>query len=427
MAGNNLKNSKFNVADMAKAIADNNDEEVSELFAKKETHQPVEKTETIEPIRKSSEKKPWTPDASTLEGMPELTSGPVTYDKSEIKSDEEEGLKNISDDNALQASREAMNDLERKQANIEDAKRRNKIKYLHIPEGQYQVSILAAAGDTNYKRAQADIDEILEDIKNTYPEWIEFEESESNETNVSTAANTDVSETNEINHDNTSVEPKVSESISEENINDSEDVKVVIDKSQLPEVSWSEDEIDKIRKARKVQLDIVESKNIEYGQIIDVDDNAVDTVLSPYMRRSNDVVAALPASKYRCTFTGLSYPEVIDLSNSQEMNNIDGERKKWSIAYNHIKNQSIGPWEEYKYYIDPTTKKKMKMDVLADIPAHVNPDTVVFVSKFEDFLMKTSFIDLDYILWKILCATAMPEEIISIDCHAYPFGLLLPG
>lgn len=417
MVENNLKKSKFNVMDMAKSITDN-DEDIGDLFAKKETDEII-KSETVETTGKGSEKKPWTPDANILEGMPELTSGPVTYDKSEIKNDDEEGLKNISDDNAIQASREAMNDLERKNINIEDAKRRHKIKHLHIPEGQYQVSILAAAGDTNYKRAQSSIDEIFEDIKNTYPEWIEFESSELDDKSMD---NTSIPENVVNNHVDTteSTEQKESDNIVDENnITDTDDVKVVIDKSQLPEVSWSEDEIDKIRKARKVQLDIVETKNIEYSQIIDVDDNAVDTILSPYIRRSNDVIGALPASKYRCTFTGLSYPEVIDLSNSQDMNNIDGERKKWSIAYNHIKNQSIGPWEEYKYYIDPMTKKKIKLDALDNIPSHVNPDTVVFVSKFEDFLMKTSFMDLDFILWKILCATAMTEEIISIDCHAY--------
>jgi hypothetical protein len=77
------------------------------------------------------------------------------------------------------------------------------------------------------------------------------------------------------------------------------------------------------------------------------------------------------------------------LTHSQELTNIDGEKKKWSIVYDHIKNPSIGPFED-----------------------------------FDDFLKKTSFIDLDFILWKILCATSMEKEIITIDCHGKPGGIL---
>ena len=112
-------------------------------------------------------------------------------------------------------------------------------------------------------------------------------------------------------------------------------------------------------------------------------------ILSQYTRKVNDIVGALPASKYRATFTGLSYTNILDLAHSQELSNIDGEKKRWSIAYEHIKNPSIGP------FID-----------------------------FEDFLKKTSFLDIDFILWKILCATTMEKEIISIDCHGKFNGLL---
>lgn len=391
-------NSKFNVLDMAKEL-DKANTDVDDLFSAPVVEPKQEAEYTT--IKQKKRKQPWTPDAETLASLPESNVAPVTYSRDEIKMEEDEGLKNISDDNAEAASEETKSDLSRKLDNIELAKKRHGIKYLFIPPGQHQVAILTAASDTDRNRAQKGIDEILEEIKQYYPEFIEFEKPDEPEAD---------STTENVVSDNGDT-PEISKVISDE-------VTVVIDKSQLAEVAWSEEEIDKIRKSRKVHLDIVEERNLNYSQIEDVEDNIVDTILAPYARRVNDIVSPLPASKYRCTFTGLSYPEVIDLSNSQELNNLDGEKKKWSIAYNHIKNQSIGPWEEYKYYVDPTTKKKIKMNVTDILPAHVNPDTVVFVSKFEDFLMKTSFVDLDYILWKILCATAMDEEIISIDCHA---------
>jgi hypothetical protein len=161
------------------------------------------------------------------------------------------------------------------------------------------------------------------------------------------------------------------------------DVQVIIDKSQAAEVSFDEEDRDKIKKARSVELKIVESREMHYSVIDDPDDkNDIDVVLSQYTRKFNDISVSLPASRYRCTLTGLSYPEILDLSYSQDMNNLDGERKKWAIAYAHVKNASIGQFADAN-----------------------------------DFQQKTSYLDLDFILWGILCATCMPKEIVSIDCH----------
>lgn len=413
-------NSKFSVLDMAQEIAESSDMEIGDLF--KKPAQPEVKTGTlpvIENNKEASVKKPWTPDESLLEGMDEMKAAPVVYSKDELKEEENNGLKNIADDNAIKESKAAMDELTRKTSNIEDVKKRMGISILHIPEGPYQVSIFAAAGDLDYKRAQAGIEEILKEIEKTYPSWIEYVNPKSNDSNkIIDIPKTETPVTEESNKEDTTEKSAVEETsvISSES---TDDVKVVLDKSQLNDVSWSSDEIEKIRKARSVVLNIVETKDLEYSQIIDdIDENVIDSILDPYVRKNSDIRSPLPASKYRATFIGLSYPEVIDLSNSQELNNIDGEWKKWSICYNHMKNPSIGPWEEYDYYIDPTTKKQIRLESIANIPSHVNPDTIIHVSKFDDFLQKTSFIDLDFMLWKILCATAMSEEIISIDCHA---------
>ena len=191
----------------------------------------------------------------------------------------------------------------------------------------------------------------------------------------------------------------------------------MIDKSRVSEISWSRDEVEKIKKSRSIELNIVEDQPLKYSEIEDVDDNVVDLVLAQYQRKANDSVGALPASRYRATFTGLSYPEILDLSHSLDVNSLDTERKKWTIVYHHMKNQSIGPWKEYKWYIDPSTKKKVIIDFGAEGPVDDSIE-VHEVTKFDDFLMKTSFMDLEFMLWKILCATTMDKEIISIDCHA---------
>lgn len=430
--------SEFRVMDMARSMAAEESTDIKELFAKHPVSGKVaaEQQEAViseeQPTTAPETKKvPWTPDPELLNGMDEMKSNPVVYDKKDIKESDQEDLKNIADDEAIRESRESMDELSRKRANIEDAKKRHGIVHFNIPEGPYHASIFAAAGDTNYKRSQEGLDEIFNEIKELHPEFISMwaDQEKNNPLNAGEKTPDFHQETGKIqdipvqpasvNTEDPAPQPVTTDSVDNEN---GPDIKVVIDKTQLPTVSWSQEEIDKIKKSRTVELNIVETKPIEYSQIEEVDENAVDAVLEPYQRKTNDIVAAFPASKYRATVRGLSYTEVIDLSNSQEMNNLDGEKKKWSIAFDHIRNQSIGPWEEYQWYIDPKTHQKVKIPFTASIPPGIDPNKVHEVTKFEDFLQKTSFMDLEFILWKILCATAMDKEIISIDCHAVHNG-----
>jgi len=435
---NDNKSSGFSVLDMADSYAAANNIDTADIFRKNpvsgnikaelEANETIEKQSTEEttnqPIKPiTREKKEWMPDSSLLEGMNEF-SGPVTYHKDEIKVSSDTELKNISDDNAIKDSMETMNELDRKRVNIEQAKKRHGIKNFQIPEGPYHASIFAAAGDTNYKRAQEKLDEIFNEIKETYPEfileWESKEEAPINQDNdlmENVIKNTPSLKENKL-ADAIVNDPNIILPDSEIKPLESEEVKVIIDKSNLPEVSWTPDELDKIKKSRTVELNIIESSPLEFSEIQDVDSNMVDTVLAPYQRKYNDVSIALPASRYRATITGLTFAELTDLQTSVEMNSIDAERKKWSICYNHIRNQNIGPWEEYKWYIDPNTKKKIKVGISDKVPNNINPNDVHTISKFDDFLMKTSYIDLDFIIWKILCATAMENEIITINCHA---------
>lgn len=413
MSGNNNQN--FNVMDMANSYAAANDIDPSEIFKKHPVSGKVkaeaeddstEHNETLPTVEPKGEKKPWVPDPSLTKGMSEFDE-PVTYSKDEIKvEDDNKVLRNISDDNALKDSMETMEEFQRKEVNIEIAKKRHGITKFQIPEGPYHASIIAAAGDTNYTRAQEKLDQIFNEIKELHPEFIlEWETNTTDNTPDQSADSIPENTSMQANDDITTTES-------------TEDVKVIIDKSQLEEVAWSPEEISKIKKSRTVELNIVESAPIEFSEIQDVDSNMVDIVLAPYQRKYNDISVALPASRYRATFTGLSYAELTDLATSVEMNSIDAERKKWSICFNHIKNQSIGPWEEYKWYIDPITNRKISVAINAPVPNNIEHDQIHVITRFDDFVSKTSHLDLNFMIWKILCATAMESEIISITCHA---------
>lgn len=432
MMSNN--NSGFNVLDMANDYAANNDIDVSELFRKhpvsgniKKEHENEENdlTKLNESTIKEEKpnKVPWVPDKSLTEDLEDINAQPVIYDKKDIKFNMDSGILNGADESLIQESRESMDEMSRKLANIEEAKNRFGISKLQIPEGIYHVKIFTAAGDTDHKRAQEGLDEIFKEITNIHPEfileWINDKNPDvDNNDNVESAV---IENNNEKNNEENN-EENIVETANEDTLNSSietknyDTTKVIIDKSKVSEVSWTQEDIDKIRKSRIIELNIVEEDPLEFASIEDVDDNMVDKVLMPYQRKINDIASALPASKYRATFSGLSYTEILQLFNSVEINNLDSEKKKWYICFNHIHNQSIGPWEEYKWYKDPDTKKIIKLPLSSTTPPNIQEGDLHTVTKFDDFLMKTSFMDLEFMLWKILCVTAMETELVSIDC-----------
>lgn len=438
-------NNGFSVLDMADEYAQDHDIDPAEIFRKNpvtgnvkaelESEEAADAPKEVpDETSKKKEKRAWTPDASLTEGMDELnTSTGVVYDKDDIKI-EPDSLANIADEGALKVGEATHNDLDIKTINIEKLKARHHIKHLHIPEGEARVRMLIAAGDPNH--AQEKLDEILEEIAITYPSWIEYDngfiqptpntreaiemseaDDHKGEVGTNDADFTGYTHPDEKSKPSHVFDPVYAHDVMKDMMNP-ETTKVIIDKRNVPDISWSQEEVDKIKKSRTIELNIVEGTDIEFGEIKDVDTSSVDAVLAQYQRKTNDIVVALPASHYRATFTGLTFPEVIDLSSSNEMNNLDGERKKWSICFNHIKNQTIGPWEEYVLYKDPATGKTVKASTGAHIPDGIKDSDIEYVTKFEDFLRKTSYIDLEFMLWKILCATSMSKEVVSITCNA---------
>lgn len=419
----------LNVAEMASAYAASGGIDEEDLFA---TPAPVEATAPVEDpapepdapeIPPQAESTGWQPDASLLEDMPELHRAPVTYHVDDFQEESDDhSLKNVADDEAKDAARKSMDAMERATLNIADMQARHGIKHLMIPNdageqpGAYHALLTAAAQDDDYRRGQEKMDEIIAQIIQAHPEYIEWENPEEHgvaTTDFHKQAGTDgmlevpPDATGDPNPPTATVQPTANE----------DEVKVVIDKRQADQVEWTEDDLNKLRRARTIELDIVEGDTIEFGEIESVSGSAVDQIMEEYANSAGSVTGALPASKYRCTFIGLRYMEVLDLSTSNMINNLDGEWKMWSIAFNHIRNQSIGPWEEWDWYIDPVTKARVEVHAPNKVPEGIPENEVHHMTKFHDFLSKTSYKDLQYILWRILCATAMESEIIHVRCR----------
>ena len=425
--------------------------------------EPISIADKIKTIKEAEgkKKKAWTPDSSLTEDMPELKNLGVVYDKKDVVLNKDGKLVNIIDDKLVEQGTNKVAELVRVNQNIEIAKERKKIKYFHIPpQGPLQMEMILAASDPDVKSAQDALDACIDRIAYNHPEMIEFikdnetatynsnsestdhtntsidDEPEKKTETISFTEDSEDEESEDVPDDNTITleeveipEPEIKEDIKPESTETKEDttltpikkpsldeVNINIDKIKLPNLTWRPEDIEKVRKSRVVNLNIIEKNDIEFGTIRNADDKLVDLVTQNYYRKNNDIEAPLPASHYRATFSGLSYTEVLDLRTSQEINPIDSEKVKWGICFGHIHNQSIGPWEEYVLYRDPATQEEFRVSVMSDVPKNIPSKNVHRVTKEEDFLRKTSFVDLEFILWKILCATSMSQEIIQFTC-----------
>lgn len=421
--------SDFNVMDMIDDYAAESGIDAKDIFKKKDpVKSPDPLDETIDPIPANDEEsktKEWTPDASLMDELDDFKPTSVVYAKEDFIM-EEQPLKDLGDEAVKEEAAGSMGEMDRKLANIEEAKKRHGIVKLQIPPGELQVKFLLAAGSTNHEEAQDYLDQLIAEVEKTYPEAILERVPGSKPVDPLPVIHQpepqpqpqpepvpEAPKNDSIEGVDTPPEPLPSTNPS---LQTGEDVKVVIDKNNVSELTWTAEEAAKIRKSRTLELNIVEGKNLEFGSIEDIPSNAVDAILSTYERKTNDIAAVLPASKYRAVFSGLTYPEVIDLSSANQINNLDGERLKWTIVFNHIRNMSIGPWEEYILYKDEKGKE-IRVNAPEEIPSDIPSDNIHPVSKYEDFMRKTSYMDLEFCLWKILCATAMEKEVITIDCH----------
>lgn len=322
---------------------------------------------------KKSEKKEWTPSADALEeaGMNNKPAG-VIYKKEDVILKDNEGFKNLVEDGVKQESQDQMDELDRIAYNIERAKKKLGIVKLaidhnHLLSASHRTELINLANDKDsFDRLVIRLDQITQEHPEYVLERVDDKKNEDKENN-----NIDENK---------------------ENV-DIQDVVINIDKDNVDKIIFDQEYIDKVKSARNVVLNVKEEKDLSFT-IVDSDENIeIDNILSEYDRKIGDFPLTLPASHYRCIVTGLSYPEIIDLSYSHEVTNFDTEKKKWSIAFKHVTNPSIG---KFHGWID---------------------ENDVEHTAFEDFMRKTSNHDLQLILWGIICATTFDEESTFINCN----------
>lgn len=376
---------------------------------KKEITPPHSTIETNPQPKKKD--KEWTPDAAVLNEMPELVSKPVTYSKDEYIASAKSELRNLQDDTTANDAQMTITEMRTKNKNIDKVLKELGIKRLGIPddnmEGKtYRFRILNAASDPKPERAEEKLKAIIQEMIKEFPEFVKTWEDSSKNKADAPVSGENIDEF--ITSDNEDDEP-----IGQPVVN-SDELTIVIDKKDAPDVTFNEEELEKIRRARTIELQIVDDMELKFNTIEEEDnENIVESVLTEFKRKVKDVTVVLPASKYRASIDGLSFPDIMDLSYHQELSPVDSMKKLWTIVFEHLSNSSI-PFKAYSYFLN---NKKEKVIIDESFVGQVPEGTKIYkVSKFEDFMQKTSVVDLQFLLWKLLCATTLDSELLTVTC-----------
>lgn len=359
-------------------------------------------------------KEAWKPSAEALAELPETQMQAPVYNTDEFIKDNTGPTFLI--DNAEEQYRNDIaaesNVLTRASKNIEFFKHRHGIAKIEIPDERFHMEIMNAASDPDINRAQSGLDTVIEDMMKLHPTAVYFFPTEEEKQTADIIDISDmvppekrvVTQTTDSSFVGTPPSPIVNS------------IEVTIDKRQEDDLSFSDDEKEKLLRSEVIKLNVIQDENIPASEIEDVDISAIKSVMNQYTRKVGDIDTALPASRYRATFCGMSYRESLDMMAIDALNKMDSEKYKWTVVFNHMYNMSIGDWEEYRYYKDKNGKE-IRLGPNDPIPPDVPAANVQVHSKFDDFLMKTSYIDLEYMLWKILCATNNDTETMNITCN----------
>lgn len=189
-----------------------------------------------------------------------------------------------------------------------------------------------------------------------------------------------VEDTDTSSNDNTTPETKESDTEEEEkgnvviNINAQEDqpVNINIDEEVLRNIKKEERVIDVFVK-RVSEKEMFTSKTVENSDLEDI--------ITPYDPGLQDIQGVVPMSGYRIIIRPMSWLEIMSLVNPSGRTYKDKFIKQWSIIYSHIKWTSIGMFKD-----------------------------------LDDFMSKTKFIDLQYLMWLVLVATSAENETITLTC-----------
>lgn len=169
-----------------------------------------------------------------------------------------------------------------------------------------------------------------------------------------------------------------------ENVEKKEDaptINITVEKNNPVTVNVDEEMIKRATLSKEINVHVKEVCEKDLLRTVIVENSNQEGIITKYDSGINDVPVTLPMSGYRCVLRPINYFDFIKLTAPTSQNAADTELKRWSVIYDHIKNPSIGDFEN-----------------------------------FEDFMKKTKYQDREILMWAVLVATADEEEGLDITC-----------
>lgn len=158
-------------------------------------------------------------------------------------------------------------------------------------------------------------------------------------------------------------------------------INITVEKNSPVTVNVDEEMIKSATSSNEINVHIKEVCEKDLLKTVIVENSNQEGIITKYDSGINDVPVTLPMSGYRCVLRPINYFDFIKLTAPTSQNAADTELKRWSVIYDHIKNPSIGDFEN-----------------------------------FEDFMKKTKYQDREILMWALLVATADEEEGLDITC-----------
>lgn len=162
---------------------------------------------------------------------------------------------------------------------------------------------------------------------------------------------------------------------------DAPTINITVEKNSPVTVNVDEEMIKRATLSKEINVHVKEVCEKDLLRTVIVENSNQEGIITKYDSGINDVPVTLPMSGYRCVLRPINYFDFIKLTAPTSQNAADTELKRWSVIYDHIKNPSIGDFEN-----------------------------------FEDFMKKTKYQDREILMWALLVATADEEEGLDITC-----------
>ena len=167
----------------------------------------------------------------------------------------------------------------------------------------------------------------------------------------------------------------------EEKIPEAPTINITVEKGNPVTINVDESILPETTMTKEVNIIVREVSEEELKATTIIENSQQEGIIKKFDSGIHDVPITLPLSGYRCVMRPINWFDFIKLATPSSGNNSDNELKKWSVIYDHMKNPSIGEFEN-----------------------------------FEDFLKKTKYQDRELLMWAILVATADEEETLSFEC-----------